>query len=286
MLHVLTATKQRLTLNMVENEKLIRKDDTCACVVDTLYNLVIRSEDLTPIPEGTIYIFLRRVCLPNEPIYRCEKHVVDGNQNVIACHSSNVSPAKVKMSTNGKYLLGVKWKLGTTLESVEECQISFKCTNFDVSRAHLDRKWRMDIRKSPNIEHHEIISNFNFVSVHRKLHYAVKILDSYPTFAQRLETTEPFSVAHTNEIGTQTDQSDPQPPVNSDVANVLATFKELNDQFASLLGRYQTVHYELIQMRESISSLCPPSTSLIALEEELPQAPLLMYDEFDALLNL
>lgn len=274
---------------MAENEKLIKDGETYACVMGNEYSLTITSEDGGPIPEGAIYIFLRRMCLPNEPIYRCKKHYVDGKQNVLESHTANALPAQVKMMANGKYLLGMQWTVGKSLSGREECKISFQCTNYDVSRALLDRRWRVDVRKDANLSQHEILPEFRFVTVHRKLHYARRVFDSFPP-PSNTQALAQCNITKTNEVGTQTDQSDPRnssETCESEAARIMTAFKTQNEKFANLLNQYQSLHQDMLQLRDSISSAGSISGDLfISPQEPLPDISDLSYVDFEELLNM
>ena len=273
---------------MANDDNLLKEKDTYASVLGNEYNIFIESEDGGPIPKGSLYIFLRRICMPDDPIYRCKKHTVDGNQNIITSHTKDALPAKVKMLINGRYLLGLQWNVGNSNTSKEECKISFECTNYDVSRALLDRRWRLDIRKASSMAIHEIVTNFQFVTVHRKLQSAIRVFRSFPPPPNRSETH--YSVTPTKDEGTQTDKPDPTEVVESNetkAKKILNAIAAHNDQFTDLLSQYQTIHQDMVQLRESISYANNLNDALITLpDEQLPNISDLSYVDFEELINM
>lgn len=97
------------------------------------YSLKLRSLEGGPIPEGEIYILVKRAGKTNVPVSRCEKHYESGRDSVMAAVGDDVDECYTRV--DGQDFYGVNWRLADDGMMEAETRVSFCCTNYDISRA-------------------------------------------------------------------------------------------------------------------------------------------------------
>lgn len=130
-------------------DNLFIHDDTYQGCLGAHYDIVLRSVNgKSPIPSGSILITLKAIGSDEIIIKRCAKHAAGGEHSVLQGHEENIRP--ITKGTEEKPIYGLVWKIPPSPLTEQRSVISFECTNHDISRLGVNRKWMIRIHCKGN----------------------------------------------------------------------------------------------------------------------------------------
>lgn len=240
-------------LEFKKQNGLTQRKDVLEGLTNHVYTLSISSDTGHPLPQGLVYIFLEKSFTSLEAVTRCSKHSgMNDAKSVIKCHSLTTKASCLVIPDTGCLTFGFIWRLVNDGSTTQNCEVSFTCSNFEVSKKRNNSRWILRGIGLEDLEHCRIQMTPNYITILKHERYMRKR-------KQRSRKTTPpdNSPKMTITRSIQTDPWIPTSPSIHNTRNILSSIQTLTNDLESMVSNLRTIQQ---QLQLSMPLSLPPLT--------------------------